>query len=156
VLAALVLCAVTSCASGTLPASTGSTTWWHTTGTSACGSPAMYRVNDGSVSYAGDCAGNLLIPPPTAMLAVGGQIDVHMVEEGSGPTGTHLVPVWPIPSSSNQSILRVTSVTDGGSTETFLAVGGGTTDLVTKALCVDSPTSPSTNQPCPVLQVVVS
>ncbi len=147
--------AVASC--GASPASGGTTTWWQGTGgVSACGPPAVYRVNGGSLQTAGDCAGILLVPPAHVIVAVGSEVDVHIAQEGSGSDGTQLVPIYPTPSSNNTSVLKPGSVADGASTESFVAVGPGTADVMTRAFCLVSPTLPDVDEACPVLEVGVS
>jgi hypothetical protein len=154
VLAAGVVAAVVSCGS---PASDGTTTWWQGTGgASACGPAAVYRINSGPIEIAGGCAGFLAVPATHVVVAVGSKVDVHITEEAKGSDGNELVPIYPTPSSNNPSVLESTSVADGGSTESFLAVGPGTADLMTTGLCALSPASANVDAPCPMLQVGVS
>ena len=100
---------------------------------SACGPPAVYRINGGALQPVGDCAGRLLSPPTHVIVAVGSEVDVHITEEGSGSSGNQLVPIYPTPSSDNTSVLKPTSVADGGATESFVAVGPGTANVVTSS-----------------------
>jgi hypothetical protein len=100
---------------------------------SACGPPAVYRIDGGALQPVGDCAGRLLTPPMHVIVAVGSEIDVHIAEEGSGPSGDQLVPIYPTPSSDNTAVLEPTSIADGGATEAFVAVGPGTAGVVTSS-----------------------
>jgi hypothetical protein len=134
----------------------GAATWWQGNGVSACGPAAVYRINGGPMQIDGGCAGFLSVPPMHVIVAVGSEIDVHITEEGAGARGTKLIPIYPTPSSNDTSVLVATSVADGGSTESFLAVGPGTATLMTNGLCQLSPTSQNRDAPCPVLEVGVS
>jgi hypothetical protein len=137
VLAAVTTVTVASCATVTVPAHTVGTTWWQGSGgVSACGPPAVYRVNGGPLQSVGDCAGHLLTPPTHVIVAVGGEVDVHIAEEGSGPSGDQLAPIFPTPSSDDTSVLKPTSIDDGGATESFVAVGPGTANVVTDSQSV--------------------
>lgn len=132
--------------------------WWYRSGTSACGYPAMYRVGQHSLQYLGDCAGNFFVPPISVSVQVGDQVDVHMVQEYSGPSGDVLVPTNPAPTSSNPNVLRQTSVTDRGSTVSFEAASAGTAELSTATpFCIHStPPYASELGACPVLEVDVA
>jgi hypothetical protein len=132
-----------------------SANWWQTTGTSACGPPASYRIDSVPLHYLGDCAGYLIDPPVKVTLAIGGVLDIHITEEASGPDGRLLVPIYPTPASANTSVLVATAVSDGGATESFRAVGVGSADVTTAASCLISPTVVATDKRCPVLLVVV-
>jgi hypothetical protein len=147
--------AIVSCG-GSAPVTGGTTTWWLGQGASACGIPAVYRINSGTVVSAGDCAGLLLVPPAHVTVAPGSEIDVHITEEGVGVAGTRLAPIYPTPSSTDATVLVATRVADGGSTESFLAVGAGTAELETNGLCMVAASSPTTDAACPVLKVGVS
>ncbi len=105
---------------------------------------------------AGDCAGLLLIPPVHVIVAVGSEVDVHIAQDESASSGTQLVPMYPMPSSDDTSVLKATSVSDGGSTELFVAVGPGTANVMTRAYCLVSPSLPDVDEACPVLEVSVS
>ncbi len=80
-----------------------------------------------------------------------------MAEEGSGPNGSFLVPLYPAPTSSLPGILSPTSLTDGGSTVSFEALSPGKAELETQAFCFRpySPTTASQLETCPVLAVTV-
>jgi hypothetical protein len=147
--------AIVSCGTGA-PASRGTTTWWQGRGASACGVPAVYRINTGTVESLGDCAGLLYVPPAHVTVALGSEIDIHITEEGVGDAGTELAPIYPTPSSSDATVIVATRVAEGGSTESFLAVGAGTAELETSGLCMVSGSAPNTDAPCPVLEVGVS
>jgi hypothetical protein len=146
---------VASCASlGGLTAQV-TTNWWQTGGASACGYPAAYRINGGSLHELGDCAAYLIEPPTKVTLKIGGVLDVHITQEASGDSGSQLVPIYPIPSSTNTSVLVATAVSDGGSSESFEAVGAGSASMTTVASCLVSSTVVATDKRCPVLLVVV-
>jgi hypothetical protein len=153
-LLAWILVAVTSCA--LVPALGSATSWWRGDGISACGPPAVYRVDGGPEHPVGDCAGLLVVPPTHVTVAVGSEVDVHVTEEGVGPTGAQLAPIFPTPTSTDSLVLNATSIADGGSTESFLAVGPGTADLLTKGLCLISDTAPDAVAICPLIEVGVS
>jgi hypothetical protein len=146
---------VVSCGSAAAPISAGTTTWWQGRGVSTCGTPAVYRINTEAVESLGDCAGLLGVPPARVTLAPGSELDIHITEEGAGNGGTQPVPIYPTPSSDDATVLVATSVADGGSTESFLAVGAGTAVLETVGLCMESQTQPDTDASCPVLEVGV-
>jgi hypothetical protein len=131
--------------------------WWYVPGVSSCGIAAVYRVDHGSLQRLGDCAGDLLLPPPSVTLHVGQEVDVHMAEEGSGYNGSTLVPVFPAPTSSRPDILSQTSLTGGGSTVSFEALSPGKAELETQAFCFRPYSSPTASQleTCPVLAVTV-
>jgi hypothetical protein len=148
--------AVVSCGSAGALTSSGTTTWWQGRGVSMCGSPAVYRINAGKVELLGDCAGVLLVPGVHVTVAPGSEIDIHIAQEGSGPAGTQLVPIYPTPSSTDGTVLVATRVADGGSTESFVAVGAGTAEIETNGLCSVSATSPNVDALCPVMEVGVS
>ncbi|MGD0862845.1 MAG: hypothetical protein ABSA21_08785 [Candidatus Limnocylindrales bacterium] len=87
-------------------------------------------------------------------MQVGQTIDVHMTEE-MGASGS-LVPVYPLPSSSNDSVLRRVAVADGGSSATFRAEAPGAAVLMTSGYCMNLKTLEQTFGPCPVLAVTVT
>jgi hypothetical protein len=148
--------ALVSCGSAGTLSSSGTTTWWRGGGVTACGSPAVYRINSGKVELLGDCAGILLVPGVHVTVAPGSEIDIHVTQEGSGPEGTHLVPIYPTPSSTDETVLVATRVEDGGSTESFVALGAGNAEIETNGACLVSATSPTVSASCPVLEVSVS
>ncbi len=156
VLAAVTLAVVTS-SCGAAPSGTTTSAWWQGTGgASACGTPAYYRVNGGPSQDLGGCDGVLFIPPAQVIIAVGSEVDVHIAQEGSGPSGDQLVPIYPTPSSDNTTVLEPKTVSDRGSTESFVAVGSGTADLMTQGFCQVSGAITDPVRPCPVLEVGVS
>jgi hypothetical protein len=123
---------------------------------SACGPPAYYRVNAGPSHEVGGCDGTLIIPPAKVIVAVGSEVDVHIAQEGSGPSGDHIVPIYPTPSSDNTTVLEPKTVSNGGATESFVAVGNGTADVMTQGFCQVSGATTDPIRPCPVLEVGVS
>jgi hypothetical protein len=89
--------AVTVAAGAGLLTSCSGSPWWSQTGTSACGPPALVRI-DGHVAAVGDCAGLLIIPALKVKVRVGQEIDVHML---AGPP----------PYSSRRSVLMPGAIT---------------------------------------------
>jgi hypothetical protein len=143
--------AFVACSSSTAPGSA----WWQSQGSSACATPALYRVNKGPVHGLGDCAGHLLVPPATVKLRVGDDIDVHIIQNAPVAPGSSPIPMVPIPSSSDSTVLKVASVADYGATETLHALRPGTASLMTLGDCMDTSTYQVTSGPCPVLQITV-
>jgi hypothetical protein len=128
---------------------------WYRTGASACGPPAQVRVNE-HVMPVGDCAALLVIPPAKVRVHVGQQIDVHMTEEGSGPSGNQLVPIFPLPASSRPAVVMPGAVSADRATGTYLAVGPGHAVLISEAMCVvRHRTPPEITGSCPVIEVTV-
>jgi hypothetical protein len=80
--------------------------WWSTSGTSACGPPAEYRVDGSAAQPLGNCAGVFPFPPISASVRVGQEIDVHMTEDESGSPGT------PAPMTANSKVLMRSSLAD--------------------------------------------
>jgi hypothetical protein len=155
IVAGLTLVVVTSC--GAALSGTTASNWWDTTGgVSACGTPASYRVDAGPSQEVGSCAGIFVIPPAHVIVAVGSEVDVHLAQEGSGPSGDELVPIYPTPWSDNTTVLESEIVSDGGATESFIAVGPGTANVTTQAFCLVSGATTDPAKPCPVLEVGVS
>ncbi len=136
---------------------TGTTSWWSQgSGASACRFPAWYRVAGGSVQPAGDCAGDLYDPAVVLTMRVGQQLDVHMTEEDN-PRSSGLVPVYPVPTSSDPHILRRVA-TDGDATASYRALAPGTASLLSPdPFCTETTTTPfrQSSRPCPVVTVSV-
>jgi hypothetical protein len=124
--------------------------WWFTSGSSACGPPAEYRV-DGSATHAlGGCAGVFPIPPVWASVRVGQEVDVHMTEDESGSSGTAA------PMTANSKVLMRNSLADGGATVSFQARSPGVALLETRALCqVMPPPAADEFTACTILAVTV-
>jgi hypothetical protein len=112
----------------------------------------MYRAN-GVVSRVGDCPGNLVDPPSTVTVRVGQDVDVRMVQQMT--VSGSLVPAFPIPSTSNEAILRRVAVADDGVTVTFRAEEVGTAAITTVSECDNDVTLLQTFGTCPVLSVTV-
>lgn len=129
-------------------------TAWPTTtlnGVDNCGVPASYRVDGGSSHWLGGCAGGFYLPVPAVTLSIGQEIDVHMAQTGSGASGTILVPVYPVPTSTNSQVLARTSITDDNSTASFQARSNGLAQLETVGGCP----SESSASDCTILSVIV-
>jgi len=140
---------VTACAS------TGTRSpWWRQTGASACGPPALIRVA-GNVTPLGNCAANFVTPAAKVTVHVGQDIDVHMLEESTGYTGTHFVPIFPLPYSSQPSVVARTTISTDKATGTFTARRPGHATLFTTALCWVVATSQQTHGKCPALDITV-
>lgn len=138
---------------GPLPASAAPAVWWPQ-GPRTCANPGFYRT--ASVVWSiGDCAGNLIDPPPTLTLRVGQAMELHMTlnwPEGSAPPR----PLDPVPASTDPNVLRRVSLSADGSTATYRAEQGGRALLVSSGYCIHDPTMTQTQGPCPVLAVRVT
>ena len=139
---------VTACAS------TGTSPWWRQTGTSSCGPPALMRVA-GQVTWLGNCAAMFVTPAVKVTVHVGQDIDVHMTKESTGYTGTHFVPIFPLPYSSRPSVVARTTVSTDKATGTFTARRSGHAVLFTTALCWEVAKSKQTRGKCPALDITV-
>ena len=140
---------VTACAS------TGTRSpWWRQTGASACGPPALMRVA-GDVTWLGNCAANFVIPAVKVTVHVGQDIDVHMLEESTGYTGTHFVPAFPLPYSSQPSVVARTTISTDKATGTYTARRPGHAMLFTTADCWVVARSQQTHGKCPALDITV-
>jgi len=137
-------------------ASSGRPWWWSQT-VSFCGHPAKVRLH-GHVMDVGNCAGTLGVPAQQVTLDVGQRIDVHMIEEGTGPRGNKWVPAIPLPASSRPSVLVRSAISPDRATATYRAVRPG------HAVLTSSPTFclhtrhhqfRETTGSCPVIEVTV-
>ena len=130
--------------------------WWQQTGTSGCGPPALMRVA-GQLTWLGNCAANFVIPAVKVRVHVGQDIDVHMLEESTGYTGTHFVPVFPLPYSSRPSVVARTAISTDRATGTFTARRPGHATLFTTADClvVSARSERQTHGKCPALDITV-
>ena len=135
-------------------ASTGTRSpWWQQTGTSACGPPALIRVA-GDVTWLGNCAANFTVPAVKVTVRVGQDIDVHMLEESTGYTGTHFVPIFPLPYSSRPSVVERTTISTDKATGTYTTRHPGHATLFTTAICWVAK-SQQTQGTCPALDITV-
>jgi len=140
---------VTACAS------TGTRSpWWQQTGGDACGTPALMRVA-GQVTPVGSCGGSFVVPAAKVTVGVGQDVDVHMIEEQTRASGNHLVPVWPLPYSSQPSVLARTTTSTDKATGTFTARRPGHAMLFTTADCLVGRSQQSTKGKCPALDITV-
>jgi hypothetical protein len=101
----------------------------------------------------GDCAGYFLVPAQKATVRVGQQISVHMTEETAGPSGSRLVPVFPLPRSSRPHVLAEAAVSPDTATGTYRAVRPGRAALISRAWCLAG--NEEISGSCPVLDVTV-
>jgi hypothetical protein len=118
--------------------------WWSQPGTSACGAPALVRIN-GHVRGVGDCAGLLAIPALKVTVHVGQQIDVHM---DAGPP----------PYSSRRSVLLPSTASPDRAPGGYQAVRPGLATLISRTWpCLVSHHSPPRviTGTCPVIEVTV-
>ena len=99
-----------------------------------CGPPALVRVG-GHIMSLGSCAGNLFLPAPKVRVHVGQEIDVHVTEEGTGPAGNQLVPLFPVPRSSRPSVLLPGAVGPDQATERYQAIRPGHAALIAQTSC---------------------
>ena len=138
---------------GPLPASAAPAVWWPQ-GPRTCGNPGFYRT--ASVVWSiGDCAGNLIDPPPTLTLRVGQAVELHMTlswPEGSAPPQS----LDPVPTSTDPNVLRRVSLSADGSTATYRGEQTGRAVLVSSGYCIHDPTMTQMQGPCPVLAVRVT
>jgi hypothetical protein len=123
--------------------------WWAVGGPSACGRPALYRL-EGHLTYLGGCDDNLGYPPTTITVLVGQTLDIHMTPEVIGGP-----PLYPLPVSADPDVVQLIATQDA-STATFKAVSIGTTVLMTNGTCSGSVPSAQFEGPCPVAQVEVT
>ena len=131
--------------------SSSSGPWWRTSGATTCGPPAVARVA-GHLMNVGSCAGSFWLPVPEVTLHVGKTIDLHMTEEGTGPSGNQLAPASPLPDIPGTSVLRRTVTDPDKATATYKAVHPGHIRLTTQGRCIlDGHERPS----CPVVDVTV-
>jgi hypothetical protein len=86
---------------------------------------------------------------------VGQDIDVHMAQEQTRASGNQLVPVWPLPYSSQPSVLARTTISTDKATGTFTARRPGHAMLFTTADCWVVATSHQTRGKCPALDITV-
>lgn len=131
---------------------TGGSAWWARTGVSTCVHPAMVRVA-GRVVGVGNCAGLFLQPAEKVTMHVGEEIDVHMVQEPAGTSATSLVPVYPLPRSSDPAVLSHVTTSADRTTGTYRAISAGHAVLISEAACVEDQWQVRGN--CPVVQVTV-
>ena len=132
-----------------LPTTEGAAAWWYEAGVSACGIPVRYRIDGGQIVDLGSCAAFLGEPAASAEMRVGQDLDMHITTDTTGP-------IYPLPQSTDDSILRLVSQADNGATGSYQAVGSGTVVLMTNGLCMDTRDGVQTDGPCPVLTVTVT
>jgi len=131
--------------------SSSSAPWWGHSGATTCGSPAVARVA-GHIMNVGSCAGSFWLPVPEVILHIGKTIDVHMTEQGTGPSGNRLAPASPLPDIPGASVLKRTVTDPDKATATYKAVHPGHVVLATRGRCLlDGQERPS----CPVVDVTV-
>jgi hypothetical protein len=109
----------------------------------------------GQLTWLGNCAANFVIPAAKVTVHVGQDIDVHMTEESTGYTGTHFVPMFPLPYSSRPSVVARTTVSTDKATGTFTARRPGHAVLFTTADCLAARSQQQTHGKCPALDITV-
>ena len=126
-----------------------------TPGVSSCGIPAWVSA-DGKVTGVGSCAALFLIPAQAVTVQAGQQIGVQMLQEEASPGSPQvLVPVYPLPRSTDSWVLARTYVSSDQATATYTAMRPGRAVLVTKADCLPPGTLRSEVKNCPVINVTV-
>jgi hypothetical protein len=115
--------------------SSSSKPWWYGSGPTSCGPPALARVA-GQVKDIGSCSGSFWLPAMKVTLHVGEAVDLHMTEEGSGPSGSQLVPGSPLPDVSGSSVLGRTITDKDKAAATYKAEHPGHVVLVTPGRCI--------------------
>src|SRR6476661_6587587 len=110
---------------------------------------------DGQVMPVGSCGANFVTPAAKVTVHVGQDIDVHMTEESTGYSGTHFVPVFPLPYSSRPSVVARTTISTDKATGTFTARRPGHATLFTTAYCLDSTSQRETHGKCSALDITV-
>jgi hypothetical protein len=94
-------------------------------------------------------------PAVKVTVHVGQDIDVHMTEESTGYSGTHLVPAFPLPYSSQPSVVARTTISTDKATGTFTARRPGHATLFTTADCLAAGSEQPTHGKCPALDITV-
>jgi hypothetical protein len=126
-----------------------------TPGISSCGIPAWVSTG-GKVIGAGSCAALLLSSAQAVTVQTGQQIGVQMLQEQASPGNPQvLVPIYPLPHSTDSWVLARTFVSSDQATATYTALHPGRALLVTKADCLPSGTLRSVVKNCPVIDVTV-
>ena len=136
-------------ASAPSPTTEVAAAWWYETGVSASGIPVRYRIDGGQITDLGSCAADLGKPAASVEMRVAQVLDMHITTDTTGP-------IYPLPQSTDDSILRLVSQADNGATGSYQAVGSGTVVLMTNGLCMDTRDGVQTDGPCPVLTVTVT
>jgi hypothetical protein len=109
----------------------------------------------GQVTWLGNCAATFGIPAVKVTVHVGQDIDVHMTEESTGYTGTHFVPIFPLPYSSRPSVVARTTISTDKATGTFTARHPGHATLFTTSICWGPGSQRTTRGKCPALDITV-
>jgi len=78
-----------------------------------------------------------------------------MTEESTGYSGTHFVPVFPLPYSSRPSVVARTTISTDKATGTFTARHPGHATLFTTADCLAARSQQQTHGKCPALDITV-
>src|SRR5262249_40084864 len=101
----------------------------------------------GHVMDVGNCAGMLGVPAQQVTLDVGQRIDVHMIEEGTGPRGNKWVPAIPLPASSRPSVLVRSAISPDRATATYRAVRPGPACCRPRPRSASNPATTSSGKP---------
>ena len=127
--------------------------WWYESGATSCGPPALLHAA-GKVTSLGNCAGVYMPPTQQVTLNVGDTVDLHITQEGGGPSGSSPVPVPPaqLPSVSGSSAVARTAASSDQGTATFKAEHAGQATLVIRGFCL---LNGQKRTGCPILDVTV-
>ena len=156
-LLAVMLLAALAVACGS-PGPTGTSPWWAGPPglpPSACAWPAVYRTASATDEGLGNCGGNFFDPPADVRLHVGEELDLHMT--AYAPAGsTAPVPEYPLPSSPDDRVLRLDTVSDAGATGAYSAIAPGVVTLASNGWCFHLATNTEATGACPVVRVTVA
>ena len=98
----------------------------------------------------GSCAALFLIPAQAVTPQAREQIGVQMLQEEASPGSSQvLVPVYPLPRSTDSWVLALTFVSSDQARATYTAMRPGRAVLVTKADCLLSGTLPVRSEELP-------
>lgn len=122
---------------------------------SSCVIPAWVRAN-GEVLSIGGCGGDFPTSAQAVTVQVGQEIEVQMLRREVIPGSQRvLVPVYPLPRSTNSWVLARSFVSSAQATAGYTAMHPGHAALVTKAYCPSFGTLGSEPRDCPVIDVTV-
>jgi hypothetical protein len=125
-LAAIAALTVTTAAqlAGCTTSMTSPMPWWYRPGVTTCGPPAQVRIG-GHATFVGGCDGTFGEPTLNVTVQPGEEIDVHMTQEPAGPTGSQIVPIFPLPRSSQSSVVEFWATSSDRATGAYRAVRSG-------------------------------
>lgn len=131
----------------------GGRPWWYESGATSCAPPALLHAA-GKVSPLGSCAGSFWSPARKVTLNVGDKVDIHITQEGGGPSGSSPVPVpsAQLPEVSGSSAVERTAARSEQATATFLAENPGQATLIIPGRCL---LDGHQRVGCPILDITV-